>query len=582
MKSFELLLARKQRLPAGQAHETSQVQQHMNKEYEPGPAPRRRDFFKHQPPGPSHRLDPSVREARQKLTHRTDARPEFEYELLYLFAQNSIKASIILPIVAAIVALASLAWTSPRAVAIWLGVLFVSSAVLLFLCHRLIRLPRKQVKVHVWRTKIMTAEFLHALSWGAMALFGLQSGDHRAHMFVFVTLSIVTSLRMMLANAALSIVYIGTLPIILALFARFYYINTPFYWAMASMAVGTYIFFIYLMTYLHSNTLTTLMLRTEKDSLIAELEQSRSVSEEGRRRAEAANLAKSRFLATMSHELRTPLNAIIGFSEMMKDEMLGAHKVEAYRGYSNDIHNSGQHLLNLINEILDITRIEAGKYDLNEEAINITQVLEECCHLVKMRADAKRLTIIQNYQGDLERLWADERAIRQIALNLLSNAVKFTPTGGTITVTAGRTSNKGQYISIKDNGPGIPEEELPRVLSSFGQGSLAHESAEGGTGLGIPIVMGLIKLHGGQFDLKTKMREGTEVIAMFPKSRVLQVMPQIHPDLAASTPPETVSKSRENREGENMPKPARLLAGTPPPVNENNPRPSGADSFSAA
>ena len=105
-------------------------------------------------------------------------------------------------------------------------------------------------------------------------------------------------MRMMLANAALSIVYIGTLPVILALFARFYYLNTPFYWAMASMAVGTYIFFIYLMSHLHSNTLTTLLLRIEKDSLIAELEQSRSVSEEGRRRAEAANLAKSRFLAT--------------------------------------------------------------------------------------------------------------------------------------------------------------------------------------------------------------------------------------------------------------------------------------------
>lgn len=451
--------------------------------------------------------------------------------MLYLFAQNSIKASIILPLIAAIVAVASLTWASPQAIAVWLIAVFLSSILLLYLCRRLTTLPRKKIKVHVWRTKIMTAEFLHGLSWGAISLFGIQSGDHRAHMFIFVTLSIVSSLRMMLANAALSIVYIGTLPVILALFARFFYLNTPFYWAMACMSVGTYIFFIYLMSHLHSNTLTTLMLRTEKDSLIAELEQSRSLSEEGRRRAEAANLAKSRFLATMSHELRTPLNAIIGFSEMMKDEMLGPHKVEAYKGYANDIHTSGQHLLNLINEILDITRIEAGKYDLNEEAINIAQILEDCCHLVKMHADAKSLTIDQNYQSDLELLWADERAIRQIALNLLSNAVKFTPTGGTITITAGRTSDMGQYISVKDNGPGIPEEELPRVLSSFGQGSLAHENAEGGTGLGLPIVMGLIKLHGGQFDFKTKLREGTEVIAMFPKSRVLQVMPQIQSDL---------------------------------------------------
>ncbi len=493
-------------------------------------------------PGP----DQSVAEARAKLTHRTDGRPEFEYELLRLFARNSIRASIILPLVAAIVALASLSWASPRQISLWLAALFLSSSLLIYLSHRLIKLPRKQVKVHIWRTKIMTAEFLHGLSWSAIATFGINSGDHRAHMFVFVTISIINSLRMMLANAAISIVYVGTLPVILALFARFCYLNTPFYWAMASMAVGTYIFFIYLMSHLHSNTLMTLLLRTEKDNLIAELEQARALSDEGRRRAEAANLAKSRFLATMSHELRTPLNAIIGFSEMMKDEMLGPHQVEAYKGYSGDIHNSGQHLLNLINEILDITRIEAGKYDLNEEAINIARVLEECCHLVKMRADAKNLTIVQNYQKDLERLWADERAIRQIALNLLSNAVKFTPNGGTIIVTAGRTSNNGQYLSVKDNGPGIPEEELPRVLSSFGQGSLAHENAEGGTGLGLPIVKGLIKLHGGLFDLRTKLREGTEIIAMFPKSRVLQVMPQIHPDLVNAIPRDVMNEAADS------------------------------------
>lgn len=515
----------------------------MNQDFEPDRLSVGSGFSRRQSSRKTPRLDPSVQEAREKLTHRTDARPEFEYELLQLFAHNSIKASIILPLIAAIVALACLSWTPPLYVAIWFGTLFTSSSILIYLCHRLLKLPRKKIRVHVWRTKIMTAEFLHGLSWGAIALFGIQSGDHRAHMFVFVTLSIVNSLRMMLANAALSIVYVGTLPVILALFARFWYLNTPFYWAMGSMAVGTYIFFIYLMSHLHSNTLTTLMLRTEKDSLIAELEQSRSVSEEGRRRAEAANLAKSRFLATMSHELRTPLNAIIGFSEMMKDEMLGAHAVAAYKGYSGDIHSSGQHLLNLINEVLDITRIEAGKYDLNEEAINIEQILEDCCHLVKLRADAKSLTIVQNYQSGLERLWADERAIRQIALNLLSNAVKFTPNGGTITITAGRTSNKGQYLSIKDNGPGIPEEELPRVLSSFGQGSLAHENAEGGTGLGLPIVKGLIKLHGGLFDFKTKMREGTEVIAMFPASRVLQVMPQIHPDLVNALPQQVANES---------------------------------------
>jgi len=473
------------------------------------------------------RMDPGVRQVRDKLTHHTTARPEFEYELLRLFARNSLKAVIILPFLALVVAVASLSWASWPPVAAWFAVTMLANGFVIWLCYRLSRTPRKKIKLHIWRRRLMTAEFIHGCGWGATALFGLQSGDHRAHMFVFVALGVVVSLRMMLANAAISIVYAGTLPITAALLARFCYLDTQFYWAMACLALGSQIFFIYLTRLLHANTLTTLELRAEKDALIADLEEAKSFAEEGRRSAEAANLAKSRFLATMSHELRTPLNAIIGFSEMMKDEMLGPHQVDAYRSYSADIHASGEHLLNLINEILDITRIEAGRYDMNEEAVSLSAIAEDCCHMVKIRADGKNITLEQNYQTGLERLWADERAIRQIYLNLLSNAVKFTPNGGRITVTAGRTSDGGQYLSVKDNGPGIPEEELPKVMTSFGQGSLAHETAEGGAGLGLSIVRGLIKLHDGRFDLKTKLREGAEVTAIFPQKRVLQIMPQI-------------------------------------------------------
>ena len=473
------------------------------------------------------RLAPSVREAREKLTHRTEIRPEFEYELLRLYAENLLKAFILLPLMGFVVALASTTWTPLPHIIIWLASLLTINAILIWLCYRLTHLPRKLIKVHIWQKKLILAEALHGLCWGAIAAFGAGSSGHRSHMFVFVALIIVNSLRMMLANTTPALVYAGTMPVVFALLMRFLFLGQPFYWAMACMAIGVEFFFIYLMNHLYTNAFTTLQLRSEKDSLIADLEHARAISEEGRRRAEAANLAKSRFLATMSHELRTPLNAIIGFSEMMKDEMLGPHKVEAYKGYSEDIHNSGQHLLNLINEILDISRIEAGKYELNEEAVSLRDICGQCCHLVEMKARAKGLELIQNYQEGMEKLWADERSIRQIALNMLSNAVKFTPAGGRITITAGYTSDGGQYISVRDNGPGIPEEELPRVLSSFGQGSLAHENAEGGTGLGLPIVRGLIELHGGSFDLKTRLREGTEVIAMFPASRVMQIMPQI-------------------------------------------------------
>ena len=229
----------------------------------------------------------------------------------------------------------------------------------------------------------------------------------------------------------------------------------------------------------------------------------------------------------MSHELRTPLNAVLGFSEVMKAEILGPHSVPTYKEYANDIHESGQHLLNLINEILDLSRIEAGRYELQEEAFRLADVAEDCNRLLKLRAEKKGLNIIQNFKEDLPQLWADERAIRQVCLNLLSNAIKFTPSDGTISLTIGTTESGGQYLSVNDTGPGIPEEEIPRVLKSFGQGSLAHETAEGGTGLGLPIVMGLVDLHGGTFDIKSKLRQGTLVTITLPRERVMQALPRL-------------------------------------------------------
>jgi two-component system cell cycle sensor histidine kinase PleC len=143
---------------------------------------------------------------------------------------------------------------------------------------------------------------------------------------------------------------------------------------------------------------------------------------------------------------------------------------------------------------------------------------------MRLRAENKGLKIVEQVEPDLPQLWADERALRQICLNLLSNAIKFTPAGGTVTLTLGRTPTGGQFLSVKDTGPGIPEHEIPRVLKSFGQGSLAHQSAEGGTGLGLPITKGLTELHSGTFELKSKLRYGTNVIVTFPRKRVVEAL----------------------------------------------------------
>jgi two-component system cell cycle sensor histidine kinase PleC len=265
--------------------------------------------------------------------------------------------------------------------------------------------------------------------------------------------------------------------------------------------------------------------RAEKDLLIVELETAKSISDESRRRAEEANLAKSRFLATMSHELRTPLNAILGFSEIMKGEVLGPIGSEQYKSYIADIHSSGQHLLGLINEILDLSRIEAGRYQLSEEPVNLAAVAEECVHLLQLKAKAKNITIVEHYAKGLPRLWADDRAVRQITLNLLSNAIKFTPSGGEVSVRVGWMTGGGQLLSVKDNGPGIPPDEIPIVLSAFGQGSLAIRGAERGAGLGLSIVQALMQTHDGSFEIRSKLREGTEAIAIFPQSRVMEALP---------------------------------------------------------
>jgi two-component system cell cycle sensor histidine kinase PleC len=354
---------------------------------------------------------------------------------------------------------------------------------------------------------------------------------------LFVML-LVVAVSSMLASSLPIAVLAATLPVTFAVALNFALQGDLHNYVLGVMAIAAQGYFILLAHRLYSAGLATLVARAEKDALIGELEQAKAVSDEARRRAEGANIAKSQFLAQMSHELRTPLNAILGFSEVMKNEVFGAHHVVAYKDYSNDIHNSGQHLLNLINEILDLSRIEAGRYELNEESVSLTGVVEECHHLLTLRAKNRGVAIHEVFEVDLPRLWADERALRQICLNLLSNAIKFTPAGGEVWLKVGWTAAGGQYLSVKDTGPGIPEEEISVVLSKFGQGSNAIKSAEQGTGLGLPIAKNLVDLHNGTFTLKSKVRIGTELIATFPPERVMRALPPLAVPAPPIQPPE--------------------------------------------
>ncbi len=493
-----------------------------------------------------------VREARDRLTSTSGTRPVFDYELLRQFAQNRLSASPVILVLVGTIGLLSGLWTGALTSAVWTAGTLLIHLIVIRQCRRFLDEPPNTANLRSSRMRFIMLDLFFGMAW-TFILVNPIGADEQAGTFMLFVMLLVVAISSMLASSLPVAVFALTLPVTIAIALDFVVKGTLHDYILAVMALAAEGYFSLLAYRLYSTTLATLEARAEKDALIGELEQSKSISDEARRRAETANIAKSRFLAQMSHELRTPLNAILGFSEVMKAEIFGPHSVPAYQDYAADIHNSGVHLLNLINEILDLSRIEAGRYELNEEAVSLNRVVEDCHHLLKLRAGNRGITIHEMFEPDLPRLWADERAVRQICLNLLSNAIKFTPQGGEIWLKVGWTASGGQYMSVKDTGPGIPEEEIPIVLASFGQGTNSIKSAEQGAGLGLPIAKNLIDLHGGTFTLKSKLRIGTEVIVTFPPERVMAALAPIHnaPPLiepqadAASTQEERTSRARK-------------------------------------
>jgi signal transduction histidine kinase len=238
--------------------------------------------------------------------------------------------------------------------------------------------------------------------------------------------------------------------------------------------------------------------------------------------AERASRAKSEFLANRSHELRTPLNSILGFSEVLKLEQFGPLGAPSYKEYAADIHGSGEHLLSIINDILDMARIEAGKVQLDEGEIDLLDVAAQCMRLVRERASRGGVELSVELPADLPYLRADARAMKQILLNLLSNAVKFTDAGGRVTLSAELTEDGGLAIVVSDTGIGIAPEMQARVLEAFTQADGGRNRRYEGTGLGLPICRGLVALHGGELGLRSAPGEGTLVSVRLPAARLLR------------------------------------------------------------
>jgi signal transduction histidine kinase len=241
-----------------------------------------------------------------------------------------------------------------------------------------------------------------------------------------------------------------------------------------------------------------------------------------RDQAEAANRAKSHFLANMSHELRTPLNAIIGFSEILKTERFGPVGSGQYRDYADNINGSGQHLLYLINDILDLSKIESGVDELHEGNIEIPRILASVLPLIERSAESGGLELDLDIAPDLPPLRADERKMRQILVNLLTNAIKFTERGGKVTFSARCREDGGFEFQIADTGIGIAAQDLPKVKSHFGQADSDLDRKFEGTGLGLPLATALVEQHGGSLDLQSQVGVGTTVTVRLPAERTFK------------------------------------------------------------
>ena len=249
--------------------------------------------------------------------------------------------------------------------------------------------------------------------------------------------------------------------------------------------------------------------------------------------AREANQAKSDFLANMSHELRTPLNAIIGFSELFTSEMFGPIGTR-YLEYARDIHASGIHLLSIISDVLDLSKIEAGQRSLSENVVNLHGAAESSLRLVRGRAESCRIRLVNGVPRDLPYVDADERAVKQILLNLLSNAVKFTPEGGRVAVTAEVRSDGSLAVAVDDTGIGMSPQDIPRALAPFSQIDSLLTRRHTGTGLGLPLVKSLIELHHGTLELESEEGKGTLATIVFPADRVRSHRPSLSATTARS------------------------------------------------
>ncbi|HEY1962061.1 MAG TPA: HAMP domain-containing sensor histidine kinase [Rhizomicrobium sp.] len=447
-----------------------------------------------------------------------DPRQRLAREQLKLALKNIRPNCWMMPVIAAVMCVMFSRWAATPALGTWFAIVTVGGAPLGFIAYRYLTLEQDGTAEQRW-VKLATLSYvLFTLTWSSMGLFLWQPVSDLNHMLLMLIVGCTLAGNSALVGASKPLTVVGYAVYGSALVLLPLREGGLIYDALSLLALLFVGYLAWMSRQIYFTARDMLKLRDDKNDLIAALAESKGQSDAALERAEAASRAKSEFLANMSHELRTPLNAIIGFSEMIQSGHFA--RPGKHAEYAGLIHQSGYHLLALINDILDLAKIEAGGLVLQESEVDVARLISGCVRLMGGRAEVSELIIETDVSAGLPPLHADERALKQVLLNLLANAVKFTPPGGAITAFARIAPNGDMALGVGDTGIGIAEDDQARVFEHFGQGRHDVVTPDKGTGLGLPIVRGLIAAHGGRVELESRVAEGTTVTVFLPAARV--------------------------------------------------------------
>lgn len=442
-------------------------------------------------------------------------------EFLEIFLRNQMKLAPVMPLLVLFMAATVTLWVPWTTAVAWALGAIGCSAVQVYLCKFYFSRPRNVPEQRDWIGMIAASELFQGMFWVMPLFFFWPNSDSLQNTFLVAAIIAVSVVRLLIVSNFMPVLIAGTGVMTIGVAVRCVAEGNAIYLSLAGLIITLEVFYLFVARQLQDTLRDMIIFRQQKDGLIQELKAERDRADVERQKAENANRAKSSFLANMSHELRTPLNAILGFSEVLEREMFGPLANRAYRDYAGDINTSGRYLLGLINDILDLSRIEAGRVELREEPMALVTALQNAQHLLGMKAAEKDTFVEIQVEPNVPKVMCDQRAVNQVAINLLTNAIKFSPPKGRVVMSVKRTTAGAVALSVKDNGPGIPAQEIEHALSAFSRGSVAAKKAIDGAGLGLPIVKGLMEMHGGRIEIVSDVGQGTEVICSFPATRVL-------------------------------------------------------------